>query len=38
MAADQSKLVRYTYISSEEEQEDLHIDVNFDELIDVLIN
>ena len=36
MAADQSKLVTYTDSTSEEE--DLHIDVNFDEAIDVAIN
>ena len=34
---DQSKLVRYTDSSSEEE-EDLHADVNFDEPIDLVIN
>ena len=36
MAADQSKLVTYTDSTSEEE--DLHIDVNFDEVIDVAVN
>ena len=36
-AADQSKLVSYTDSSSEEE-EDLHVDVNFDEPIDLPIN
>ena len=36
-AADQSKLVSYTD-SSSEENEDLHIDVNFDEPIDLAIN
>ena len=35
--ADQSKLVSYTDSSSEEE-EDLHVDVNFDEPIDLTIN
>ena len=35
MANDQSKLVSYTNSSSEE---DLHIDVNFDEPIDLAIN
>ena len=35
-AADQSKLVSYTDSSSEEE--DLHVDVNFDEPIDLAIN
>ena len=34
-AADQSKLVRYTDNSSEEK--DLHVDVNFDEPIDLTI-
>ena len=34
---DQSKLVRYTDSSSEEE-EDLHVDVNFDEPIDLAIH
>ena len=33
---DQSKLVSYTDTSSE--QEDLHVDVNFDEPIDLAIN
>ena len=33
---DQSKLVSYTDSSSEEE--DLHVDVNFDEPIDLIIN
>ena len=33
----QSKLVSYTDSSSEEE-EDLHVDVNFDEPIDLAIN
>ena len=37
MAADQSKLVSYTDSSSEKE-EDLHVDVNFDEPIDLVIN
>ena len=36
-AADQLKLVSYTDSSSEEE-EDLHVDVNFDEPIDLVIN
>ena len=36
MGADQLKLVSYTDSCSEEE--DLHIDVNFDELIDLIIN
>ena len=35
-AADQAKLVSYTDSCSEEE--DLHVDVNFDELIDLAIN
>ena len=35
--ADQSKLVSYTDSSSEEE-EDLHVDVNFDEPVDLTIN
>ena len=35
-AADQSKQVSYTDSSSEEE--DLHVDVNFDEPIDLAIN
>ena len=35
-AADHSKLVSYTESSSEEE--DLHVDVNFDEPIDLAIN
>ena len=35
-AADQSKLVSYTDSGSEEE--DLHVDVNFDEPIDLNIN
>ena len=35
-AADQSKLVSYTDSSNEEE--DLHIDANFDEPIDLAIN
>ena len=35
-AADQSKLVSYTDSSSEEE--DLHVDVNFDEPTDLAIN
>ena len=34
---DKSKLVSYTDSSSEEE-EDLHVDVNFDEPIDLIIN
>ena len=37
MAADQSKLVTYTDSSSEEE-EDLHVDVNFDVPINLAIN
>ena len=37
MATDQSKLVSYTGRSSEEE-EDLHIEGNFDEPIDLAIN
>ena len=37
-AADQSKMVSYTDCSSEEEEEDLHADVNFDEPIDLAIN
>ena len=36
-ATDQSKLVSYTGSSNEEEQ-DLHIDVNFDEPVDLAIN
>ena len=36
-AADQSELVSYTDTSSEEE-ENLHVDVNFDEPIDLAIN
>ena len=36
LAADQSKLVSYTDSGSEEE--DLHVDVNFDEPIDLPIN
>ena len=36
-AADQSKLVSYTDSSSEEE-EDLNVDVNFEERIDLSIN
>ena len=35
-AADQSKLVSYTDSSSEEE--DLHVDVNYDEPINLVIN
>ena len=35
-AADQSKLVSYTDCSREEE--DFHVDVNFDEPIDLAIN
>ena len=38
MAADQSKLVSHTDRSSEEEEEDLHFDVNFDEPIELAIN
>ena len=38
MAADQSKLVSHTDRSSEEEEEDLHVDVNFDEPIELAIN
>ena len=34
---DQLKLVSYTDISSEE-KEDLHVNVNFDELIDLATN
>ena len=37
MAADRSKLVSYTDSSSEEDEE-LHVDVNFDEPIDLAIN
>ena len=37
-AADQSKLVSYTDSSSEEEEENLHADVSFDEPIDLVIN
>ena len=37
-AAHLSKLVNYTDSSSEEEEEDLHVDVNFDEPIDLAIN
>ena len=37
MVADQSKLVTYTNSSSKEE-EDLHVNVNFDEQIDLAIN
>ena len=36
-AADQPKLVSYTG-SSNEEEEDIHVDVNFDETIDLAIN
>ena len=36
--ADQSKLVSYTDRSTEEEGEDPHADVNFDEPIDLAIN
>ena len=36
-AADQSKLVSYTE-SSIEEKEDLHVDVNFNDPIDLAIN
>ena len=35
-AADQSKLVSYSHSSSEEE--DLHVDVNFDKPVDLAIN
>ena len=35
--ADQSKLVSYTDSNSDEE-EDFHVDVNFDEPIDLAIN
>ena len=35
--ADQSKLVSYT-VSSSEKEEDLHVDLNFDEPIDLAIN
>ena len=35
--ADQSKLVSYTDSNSEKE-EDLHVDVNFDEPVDLVIN
>ena len=38
MVADHSKLVSYIDSSSEEEEEDLHVDVNFDEPIDLTIN
>ena len=39
MAADQLKLVSYTDSSGEkEEEEDLNVDVNFDEPIDLAIN
>ena len=38
MAADQSKLVSYTDSSSEEEEEDLHVDIDFDEPVDLAIN
>ena len=37
-AADQSKLVSCTGSSSEEEEEDVHADVSFDELIHLAIN
>ena len=37
MVTDQSKLVTYTNSSSKEE-EDLHVNVNFDEQIDLAIN
>ena len=37
-AADQSKLLSYTDSISEEEEDDLHVDVNFDEPIDLAIN
>ena len=38
-AADQSKIVSYTdRTSSEEEEKDLHVDVDFDELIDLSVN
>ena len=36
-ASDQSKLFSYTDSSSEDEEEDLHVDVNFDESIDLAI-
>ena len=36
-ASDQSKVVSYTDSSSEEE-EDLHVDVNFNKPIDLVIN
>ena len=35
---DQSKLVSYTDSSREKEEEDLHVDINFDEPIDLAIN
>ena len=38
MAADQSKLICYTDSSRSEEEEDLHVDVDFDEPIDLTIN
>ena len=38
MAADQSKLVSCTDKSCKEEEEDLHVDVNFDGPIDMAIN
>ena len=37
-AAAQSKLVSYTDSSIEEEEKNLHVDVNFDEPIDLAIN
>ena len=37
-AADQSKMVSCTDSSSEEEEEDFHVEVNFDEPIDLAIN
>ena len=38
MAADQLKLISYTDSSSEEKEEDLHDDFNFDEPVDLAIN
>ena len=37
-AAGRWKLVSYTDSSSEEEEEDLHVDVNFDKPTDLAIN
>ena len=36
--ADKSKLLSYTESSKEEEEKDLHLDINFDEPIDPAIN